>query len=61
MNLEIVWQNMFLQLSHTKLDVFQSSQILALDCYKITMAFPGFEIFGMVQQIRRAALSITLK
>ena len=51
---------MFLQLAHTRLDVFMSSQNLALECYKITKFFPGDEKFAMVQQIRRAALSVHL-
>ena len=51
---------MFLQLAHTKLDVFQFSQILTLECYKITKQFPRDEKYAMVQQIRRAALSAHL-
>lgn len=51
---------MFLQLAHTKLNVYQFSQALALECYKITRRFPGDEKFAMVQQIRRAALSVHL-
>jgi len=51
---------MFLQLSHTRLNVFQSSKQLALECYRITRVFPNEEKFSMVQQIRRAALSVHL-
>lgn len=51
---------MFLQLSHTKLDVYQASRLLALDCYRITRDFPADERFSMVQQLRRAALSVHL-
>lgn len=51
---------MFLQLAHTKLNVYQFSQALCLECYKITRTFPGDEKFAMVQQIRRAALSVHL-
>ena len=51
---------MFLQLAHTKTDVFQQSQNLALQCYRITKSFPSEEKFAMVQQIRRAALSVHL-
>jgi len=51
---------MFLQLSHTKLNVYVLSQELALECYKITRIFPVDEKFAMVQQIRRAALSVHL-
>lgn len=51
---------MFLQLAHTKLDVYQFSQQLALECYKVTKQFPTDERFAMVQQIRRAAISVHL-
>ena len=51
---------MFLQLAHTKLNVFQFSQDLALERYKVTKLFPAEEKFAMVQQIRRAALSVHL-
>ena len=51
---------MFLHLSHTKLDVYKQSQMLALECYKITKCFPPDEKFAMIQQIRRAALSVHL-
>ena len=51
---------MFLQLAHTKLDVFKFSQELGIECYKITKLFPNSEKFAMVQQIRRAALSVHL-
>ena len=51
---------MFLQLSHTKLNVFQFSKALALESYKVTKAFPNDEKFAKVQQIRRAALSVHL-
>lgn len=51
---------MFLQLAHTKLNVYQSSQDLALECYKITKKFPSDEKFAIVSQIRRAAVSVHL-
>jgi four helix bundle protein len=51
---------MFLQLAHTKLNSYQFSQELALECYKITKSFPSEERYAMVQQIRRAALSVHL-
>ena len=51
---------MFLQLAHKKLNVYQFSQALALECYKVTRQFPNDEKFAMVQQIRRAALSVHL-
>ena len=51
---------MFLQLAHTKMDIFQCSRELALSCYRLTKQFPDSEKFGMVQQVRRAALSVHL-
>ena len=51
---------MFLQLAHTRLGVFKVSQLLALECYKITKQFPSDEKFALTQQIRRAAISIHL-
>ena len=51
---------MFLKLAHTKLEVFQSSKMLVLSCYKLTKLFPDNEKFGLISQIRRAGLSIHL-
>ena len=48
---------MFLNLGHTKTEVFQQSRQLVVACYKITQLFPAEEKFALVQQIRRAALS----
>jgi four helix bundle protein len=62
MSLAILDENffMFLQLSLTKMDVFQASKSFVLECYKITKVFLPEEKFAMVQQIRRAALSVHL-
>ena len=51
---------MFLHLAHTKTPLFLESKKLTLECYKITKEFPPEEKFAMVQQIRRAALSVHL-
>ena len=51
---------MFLQLNHQKLDVFITSNQFALECYKFTKKLPPEEKFNMVQQVRRAALSVYL-
>ena len=51
---------MFLQLAHTKTEIFQQSKKLALECYRVTKDFPNEERFAIVQQIRRAALSVHL-
>ena len=51
---------MFLELAHTKLDVFKVTKEFVLICYKETRSFPSEERFAMIQQIRRAALSVHL-
>ena len=51
---------MFLQLAHTKTPVFQESKKFILECYRITKDFPQEEKFAIVQQVRRAALSVHL-
>lgn len=51
---------MFLQLANTKKDIFQESKRLTLECYRLTKNFPSEEKFSMVQEIRRAALSVHL-
>ena len=51
---------MFLELAHTKPDIFQVSKKFVLSCYKETRLFPPKEKFGIIQQIRRAALSVYL-
>jgi four helix bundle protein len=51
---------MFLELAHTKLDVFKISKEFVLSCYKETRSFPSEERFSMIQQIRRATLSVHL-
>jgi len=51
---------MFLELSHTKLDIFQVSKEFTLACYKHTISFPSEEKYAMISQIRRAALSVHL-
>ena len=51
---------MFLELSHTKLNVFKVSKGFVLSCYRETVSFPSDERFSIIQQIRRAALSVHL-
>jgi len=43
-----------------KLNVYQDAVRLALDIYKVTKNFPKDELFGIVSQLRRAAVSISL-
>jgi four helix bundle protein len=42
------------------MDVYKISQQLALECYRVTALLPSDEKFAMVQQLRRAALSVHL-
>lgn len=51
---------MFLTLNHQKLDIYGMSRQLVLECYKLTQRLPSDERFGMITQIRRAALSVHL-
>ena len=44
--------------SYRDLEVWQQGMALAEGCYRITKAFPKEEIYGLVSQIRRAAVSI---
>jgi four helix bundle protein len=41
-----------------QLDVWQKARILARDIYQETRSFPREELFGLTQQMRRAAISI---
>jgi four helix bundle protein len=51
---------MFIQLNHKSLDVYQVMRELVKETYKISLQLPPDEKFNMVQQIRRAALSVKL-
>ena len=47
-----------LQLSHKKLDVWKASVAFVGDVYKLTEDFPKMELYGIVNQIRRASVSV---
>ncbi|MBS1918957.1 MAG: four helix bundle protein [Bacteroidetes bacterium] len=51
---------MFLQLNHQSLEVYKTSKLFAIECYRLSKISPADEKFGMTSQIRRAALSIHL-
>ena len=51
---------MFLKLNHQSLDIYNVSKSFVLECYKLTKHLPADEKFGMITQIRRAALSVHL-
>jgi four helix bundle protein len=43
---------------HHNLDVWKRSLDLVIEIYKVTDAFPRQEMYGLTQQMRRAAVSI---
>ena len=51
---------MFLQLKHKSLKIYASVRELVKEVYKVSALLPAEEKFNMVQQIRRAALSVKL-
>jgi four helix bundle protein len=51
---------MFLKLNHQKLEIFSASKMFVLQCYQVSQQLPQEEKFGMISQIRRAALSVHL-
>jgi four helix bundle protein len=42
------------------MDVYSFSRCFVFECYKLTKNLPSDEKFGMISQIRRAALSVHL-
>lgn len=51
---------MFIQLKHKSLDIYKVIRELVKETYKVSLKLPPDERFNMVQQIRRAALSVKL-
>lgn len=51
---------MFLTLNHQNLAVYSASLDFIAECYLLTNRLPDAEKFGMIAQIRRAALSVHL-
>jgi four helix bundle protein len=47
-----------LNLSHKNLDVYKISLQLLDEIYKVTKSFPKEEMYALVSQIRRAAVSV---
>jgi four helix bundle protein len=44
--------------THKDLDVWKEAMTLAREVYKLTKSFPKEEMYGLVPEIRRAAVSI---
>ena len=44
--------------SYRDLEVWQKAMDLVVECYQITKKFPKSEIYGLVSQLQRAAVSI---
>jgi len=51
---------MFIDLKHKSLDVYKIVRELVKETYQVSLKLPPDECFNMVQQIRRAALSVKL-
>lgn len=51
---------MFLSLNHQKLDIYGISRSFVHECYRLTNSLPIEERYGMISQVRRAALSVHL-
>jgi four helix bundle protein len=51
---------MFLDLKHKSLHVYAAVRELVKEAYRISNLLPSEEKFNMVQQVRRAALSVKL-
>mgnify|MGYP000962778877 CR=1 FL=1 len=51
---------MFIQLKHKELDVYRTVRKLVRETYKVSLLLPSEEKFNMMQQIRRAAVSVKL-
>ena len=47
-------------MNHKELDVWKESIVLVEDIYKFTNNFPETEKFGIISQMRRAAVSIII-
>ena len=48
-----------LELSHKKLEVYKLSMCLVKDIYELTESFPKHELYSLVNQTRRAAISVS--
>ena len=44
--------------SHERLEAWQQAMVLVKDVYELSRAFPREELYGLAQQMRRAAVSV---
>ena len=51
---------MFIKLNHKSLKIYEAIRELAEEVYAVSVKLPTEEKFNMVQQMRRAALSVKL-
>lgn len=51
---------MFLELGHTRLDIYHVFKQMVITCYRCSERFPQGEKYALSQQIRRAAISVHL-
>jgi four helix bundle protein len=51
---------MFIKLNHQNLEVYKNIRVLVKEIYRVSARLPVEERFIMVQQIRRAGLSVKL-
>src|SRR6266496_769326 len=51
---------MFIKLNHKSLEVYKAIRELTKEVYALSINLPSEEKFNMVQQMRRAALSVKL-
>jgi four helix bundle protein len=51
---------MFLTLEHKKFDVYKVSSQLLLECYRMSIKLPVTEKYNLIDQIRRASVSVRL-
>jgi len=47
-----------IKLNHKKLDVWKVSIEMSISIYRLTQNFPQHELYGLVSQLRRAAISV---
>jgi hypothetical protein len=56
-NIIIFWENMKIK-NYQELIIWKKSIDLVIELYKITKNFPKEEVYGLISQIRRAAVSV---